>query len=68
MDLILYCLVIGVVGLVRQSKTRNVPDDVGVVSMGGTVSMDYDLPVGNNFLMWKEPEAYTLILQELGLK
>lgn len=55
------------VGFIRVGKTQSVPDSVGIVSTGGTTTIDCELPVGQNLSLMKEPGAYTIILEELGL-
>lgn len=67
MDLILYCGVLLLIGLIRVGKTSSVPDSVGIVSTGGTTTIDCDLPIGSNLSLIREPNAYTIILEELGL-
>lgn len=68
MDLLLYCILIGIVGLIRVGSTRNVPDSAGITDIGVTSTVDCELPVASNMTHTIEYGAYTLILEELGLK
>lgn len=67
MDLIVYCCILALVGIVRVGKTQDVPESVGIVSSGATTTVDCELPVGQNLALIKEHGAYTIILEELGL-
>lgn len=67
MDLIIYCVVLALIGFLRVGQTSNISNDESIVETGATVSVDYDIPVGQNLAMLKESGAYTLILEELGL-
>ena len=69
MDLLIYCVILTIVGFVRIGQTAQVSDDEGIVETGVTtiVSGYDDIPVGNNLALKKELNAYTLILEELGL-
>lgn len=67
MDLIVYCGILFLIGVVRVGRTSSVPDSVGIVSTGGTTTIDCDLPIGSNLRLIREPNAYTIILEELGL-
>lgn len=67
MDLIIYCFIILVVGMIRVGKTREVPDSVGITNNGSTSTVNCELPIGGNLALIKEPGAYTIILEELGL-
>lgn len=66
MDLIIYCILIASIGFARFNTTKSVSDDVGIVQVG-CVTSSCELPVASNLAMIKEPDAYTLILEELGL-
>lgn len=68
MDLIIYCIIIGLVGLVRVGSTKNVPESVGISDAGVTTTVDCELPIASNLALNIEYGAYTLILEELGLK
>jgi hypothetical protein len=71
MDLIIYCIILVLIGFMRVGQTAQVSDDVGIVDTGVTTvtCAEYaDLPVGQNLGLIKEPDAYTLILEEWGLK
>lgn len=67
MDLIVYCAVLLVLGLARVRATRDVSDSVGIVETGGTITVNCELPIGQNLALIKEPYAYTIIIKELGL-
>lgn len=67
MDLIVYCGILFMLGVIRVNKTREVSDTVGITDTGGTTTVDCDLPIGQNLALLREPGAYTIILQELGL-
>lgn len=67
MDLIVYCGILLMLGVVRVNKTSSVPDSVGVAGNVGTTTADCELPIGQNLELIKEPEAYTIILKEFGL-
>lgn len=66
MDLFAYCAILGIVGFIKISKTKNVSDEVGITG-SQTVVQTVDLPVGANLRLLREPGAYTAILRELGL-
>ncbi|MBR3598675.1 MAG: hypothetical protein IKL53_02230 [Lachnospiraceae bacterium] len=68
MDFIVYLILIGLIGFGRVTQTREVSDSVGIVDNGITTTIDCELPIAQNLAMVKEPDAYTLILEELGLK
>lgn len=67
MDLLIYCGVLLVLGMTRVGKTRDVSDSVGIASTGGTTTIDCELPIGSNLGLIRERDAYTIILQQLGL-
>lgn len=68
MDAIVYGLIIGLVGLIRMSQTKNIPESAGITDIGITSTVDCELPVASNLSLTMEYGAYTLILEELGLK
>lgn len=68
MDLIVYCIIVAVVGMLRVNGTKNVPESMGVTGVGVTTTADCELPIAENLALEKEFSAYTLILEELGLK
>lgn len=68
MDLIIYCVIVAIVGMLRVNSTKNVPASMGVAGIGVTVTADCALPIAENLALEKEYSAYTLILEELGLK
>lgn len=67
MDFLLYIAITLVIGFIRVSSTKDVADSIGIVSTGATVTADCDLPYSSNYELVKEPGAFTLILEELGL-
>lgn len=67
MDFLLYIIALVIIGFVRMNSTKNVADSIGIVSTGATVTVDCDLPYSSNYELIKEPGAFTLILEELGL-
>lgn len=68
MDLVVYIGILLVIGFIRVNKTQNISEDIGIVDTGATVSrFSDDIPLASNLQLEKEPGAYTLILEELGL-
>lgn len=67
MDLLFYCIIIAVVGGLRIASTKSVPDSVGITDAGVTTTIDCELPVAQNLELIREPNAFTIILEELGL-
>lgn len=67
MDFLIYMSVLGLIGFVRMNKTKDVTESIGIVSTGATVTVDCDLPYASNLALVKEPGAFTLILEDLGL-
>ena len=67
MDLLIYGVVLCTIGYMRMKQTSNVSDSQGIVSTGSPV-IEVALPVGDNKGMYREYGAFTLILEELGLK
>lgn len=65
MDLLIYCGILLIIGLIKVNATASVSDDVGVADV--SVVEVSDLPVGSNLMLKREIGAYTLILHELGL-
>lgn len=68
MDFLIYLAILSIMGYLRFSKTREVADSVGIVSTGSTVTADCDLPIASNHRLIKEEGAYTLIIEEFGLR
>lgn len=73
MDLFAYLLIILVIGVARVNTTKNVSDEVGVVSesiIATNVDMSEieELPLAQNLALIKEPDAYKYILYDLGLE
>lgn len=72
MDLILYVVVLLCIGFYKMNASSKTPANAKQMLASesfteGTVQI-VDLPIGNNLRLYKEPEAYTLILQQFGLK
>lgn len=67
MDLLIYCIILSVVGFLRIASTKSVPDSVGITDAGVTTTIDCELPVAQNLELIKEENAYTIILEQLGL-
>lgn len=67
MDFIIYLAVLLIAGSLKISKTKSVPDEVTITGNNSSVIYD-DIPVGANLALLREPNAYTKILVELGLK
>lgn len=67
MDLFVYLLVLAVWGLI---KTKAPADALGPIlnNPGEAAAEMCVLPIGRNLSLLKERDAYTLILEELGLK
>jgi hypothetical protein len=66
MDLFVYCGILVILGIIRVNQTKTVSESVGITQTGGTI-VDCDLPIGSNLSLIREPGAYTIILEELGL-
>ena len=67
MDAIIYIIILYIIGMYRKGSTMAVSETEGIVSTGGTTTVNCELPYGQNLALYKEQGAYTLILQELGL-
>lgn len=67
MDLIVYCAALALIGFIRVSKTQNIPESVGIIDTGATSTISCELPIGSNLALIREPGAYNIILEELGL-
>lgn len=71
MDLILYVVVISVFGFMRMSAKQTVQEQYSIIGDGVTVDSQVtagELKVGNNLRLLRDKNAFTLILEELGLK
>lgn len=68
MDFLIYLAILGIMGYIRFYKTKEVSESVGIVSTGATITADCDLPIASNLGLIKEDGAYTLILEDLGLR
>ena len=71
MDLILYCVILLSVGFMKMYGSKKVSQGDTLLKPDnfteGTVQV-VELPIGNNLRLYKEQDAYTLILQQFGLK
>lgn len=74
MDLFIYLIIAVGVGLFKVSSSNKMStlQDISVMSEPGAVAPvmtgDYNAPIGNNLQMYKDPNAFMLILEEFGLK
>lgn len=71
MDLIVYIVIITVFGFMRMSAKQTVQEQYSIIGDGITVDSEVtsgDLKVGNNLRLLRDKNAFTLILEELGLK
>lgn len=67
MDLFIYLLVLVGIGLFHTLSPNSTVSHL--LNDPGTQPADvYALPIGRNLQLLKETDAYTLILEELGLK
>lgn len=68
MDIIIYVLIMVGIGLYKM-KTVSADIQSMLVQEPATAEVIVtDIPIGNNMHLYKEQDAYTLILEELGLK
>lgn len=71
MDLIIYVIVITVFGFIRMSAKQTVQEQYSIIGDGITVDSEVtasELKVGNNLRLLRDKNAFTAILEELGLK
>lgn len=68
MDLIIYILVLIAVGFLKVKNVTTATPDVLVTAPCEAVQETASLPIGRNLSLDKETDAYTLIIEELGLK
>lgn len=71
MDLIVYIIVITVFGFIRMSAKQTVQEKYSIIGDGVTVDSQVtsgDLKIGSNLRLLRDKDAFTLILEELGLK
>lgn len=71
MDLIVYVIIISVFGILRMSTKQTVQEQYSIIGDGVTVDSDVsagNLKIGNNLRLARDANAFTLILEELGLK
>lgn len=71
MDLIIYIIVISVFGFMRMSAKQTVQEQYSIIGDGVTVDSQVtasDIKIGNNLRLVRERDAFTRILEELGLK
>lgn len=67
MDLIIYCIILAAIGVMRITSTRDVPDSVGITDSCSTTTINCELPVAQNLELKREENAFTIILEQLGL-
>ncbi len=67
MDLIIYCAVLFMLGMMRVSKTKDVDDSIGIVETGETSTVNCELPVASNLQLIRDRDAFTIILKEFDL-
>lgn len=68
MDLLVYTLILVAVGFIKMNKKSvSLPTPSGGTNIEMGTTVDVDIPIGNNLRLMREPEAYTLILQQFGL-
>lgn len=67
MDLIIYLVVMAAIGLIKMNTSSDAVSTL-LNNPGEVVSEVCTLPIGRNLSLLKEKDAYTLILEELGLK
>lgn len=68
MDFIVYMLVLIVVGVIKMKAPQDKVVSTLINNPGESVVETAVLPIGNNYSLYREADAYTLILTELGLK
>lgn len=71
MDLIVYVIVMTVFGVLRMRTKQTVQEQYSIIGDGVTVDSEVasgDLKIGTNLRLLREKDAFTLILEELGLK
>lgn len=68
MDFILYVIVLLCVGLFKMKAPSDKVVSTLLNNPGESIVETAVLPIGNNFSLIREADAYTLILTELGLK
>lgn len=71
MDLIIYVIVITVFGFIRMNAKQTVQEQYSIIGDGITVDTEVtasELKIGNNLRLLRDKNAFTLILEELGLK
>ena len=71
MDLIVYIVIITVASFIKMRAKQTVQEQYSIIGDGVTVDSQVtsgDLKIGNNLRLLREKDAFTLILEELGLK
>ncbi len=71
MDLIVYVLIITAFGFLRMRAKPTVQEQYSIIGDGVTVDSQVtsgELKIGSNLSLKREKDAFTLILDELGLK
>lgn len=68
MDLIAYLILLAGIGLYKMNMSHSEAADTLITQPGEAVIEMVSVPIGDNLMLYKEQDAYTLILEELGLK
>lgn len=68
MDFIIYFIVLVCIGLFKMKAPSDKVVNTLLSNPGESIVETAVLPIGNNFSLIRETDAYTLILTELGLK
>lgn len=73
MDLIFYSLILLSLGSYKMMSKKKQTGGIQIFAPGesfteGTIQVAADIPIGNNLRLYREQGAYTLILQQFGLK
>lgn len=71
MDLVVYVIIITAFGFLRMSKKQTVQEQFSIIGDGVTVDSEVassELKIGSNLRLLRDRDAFTLILEELGLK
>lgn len=71
MDLVVYVIIISVFGIMKMFTKQTVQEQYSIIGDGVTVDSEVtssDLKIGSNLRLLRDRDAFTLILEELGLK
>lgn len=71
MDLIVYVIILSVLGFLKMRAKQTVQEQYSIIGDGVTVDTQVtsgELKVGTNLRLLRDKDAFTLILEELGLK